>query len=282
MLTTAVKVRIPINERSPMSFPFPCGSRAVIGVVHLPALPGSPGHSLSRSEIFDHALADARALFDGGVSGVVVENFGDAPFFPDHVPQHTIADMTVIVRAITALNPAIPVGVNVLRNDASAALAIAAASEGCFIRVNVHTAAMLTDQGWIEGKAQRTLRERKALGADHIAIAADVGVKHALRPDGFDLTQAAKDVTLRGQAGAVIVTGAATGAAADLHELQVVRDAVPSTPVFVGSGVDIHNIGSILDVADGVIVGTSLKAGGDVASPVDVERVKGLVAAAGR
>ena len=260
-----------------MSFPFPCGSRAVIGVVHLLALPGSPGHTLSRSEILDHALADARALFDGGVSGIIVENFGDAPFFSDQVPPHTVADMTAVVQAITDLNRSVPVGVNVLRNDASAALAIAAASNGCFIRVNIHTSAMLTDQGWIEGKAHQTLRERKALGAEAIAIAADVGVKHALRPDGFDLSQAAKDVALRGQAGAVIVTGAATGAAADLQELQVVRDAVPSTPVLVGSGVDENNIGAILDIADGVIVGTSLKKAGGVSSPVDVERVKRLV-----
>ena len=264
-----------------MSFPFPCGSRSVIGVVHLPALPGTPGNSLSHSEILDHALTDAQALLDGGVSGVIVENFGDAPFYPDRVPPHTVADMTVLVRAITSLNPAIPVGVNVLRNDASSALAIAAASGGCFIRINVHTSAMLTDQGWIEGKAYETLRERRALGADHIAIAADVGVKHALRPDGFDITQAAKDVTLRGQAGAVIVTGTATGAAADLQELQVVKDAVPTTPVLVGSGVDLDNIESILEIADGVIVGTSLKADGDVASPVDVARVQALVAAAG-
>ena len=161
-----------------MSFPFPCGSRAVIGVVHLPALPGSPGHTLSRSEILDHALADARALFDGGVSGIIVENFGDSPFYSDQVPHHTVADMTAIVQAITDLNQTVPVGVNVLRNDASAALAIAAASNGCFIRVNVHTSAMLTDQGWIEGKAHLTLRERKALGAEAISIAADVGVKH--------------------------------------------------------------------------------------------------------
>ena len=189
--------------------------------------------------------------------------------------------MTAIVQAITDLNQTVPVGVNVLRNDASAALAIAAASNGCFIRVNVHTSAMLTDQGWIEGKAHLTLRERKALGAEAISIAADVGVKHALRPDGFDLSQAAKDVALRGQAGAVIVTGAATGAAADLQELQVVRDAVPSTPVLVGSGVDENNIGAILDIADGVIVGTSLKKAGGVTSPVDVERVKRLVDAAG-
>mgnify|MGYP001301088281 CR=1 FL=1 len=133
----------------------------------------------------------------------------------------------------------------------------------------------------LAGHAPLPRRERKALGAEAISIAADVGVKHALRPDGFDLSQAAKDVALRGQAGAVIVTGAATGAAADLQELQVVRDAVPSTPVLVGSGVDENNIGAILDIADGVIVGTSLKKAGGVTSPVDVERVKRLVDAAG-
>ncbi|MAJ28250.1 hypothetical protein CBD41_02390 [bacterium TMED181] len=260
-----------------MSFPFPCRSRAVIGVVHLPALPGSPGHQLSRSQIMDHALTDAEALIAGGVSGIIIENFGDAPFYPEEVPKSTIADMTVIVQSITARSSSIPIGVNVLRNDASAALAIAAACNSSFIRVNVHTAAMLTDQGWIEGQAHHTLRERRALSADSISIAADVGVKHALRPAGFNIAQAAKDVTGRGHAGAVIVTGASTGSAADLDELQQVREAVPQTPVLVGSGVDTQNIHAILDLADGVIVGTSLKKDGLVNSPVEIDRVRALV-----
>ncbi len=260
-----------------MSFPFAPDSRAIIGVVHLQPLPGSPAHQQSRNQIFDHALADAETLIAGGASGIIVENFGDAPFFPSRVPPTTIAEMTVIVKAITQLSSSIPVGVNVLRNDASAALAIASASDACFIRVNVHTSAMLTDQGWIEGQAHQTLRDRKSWDAESISIAADVGVKHAVRPSGFDICQAARDVALRGQAGAVIVTGAATGSAVDFDELQQVREAVPQTPLLIGSGVDADNIATLLNCADAVIVGTSLKKDGRIDAPVEENRVRKLV-----
>ena len=260
-----------------MSFPFARGSRAVIGVVHLPALPGSPGYQQSRSQILDHALADTEALIAGGVSGIIVENFGDAPFFPSNVEASTIAEMAVIVRAIKQLSASAPVGVNVLRNDSFAALAIAAACGGSFIRVNVHTSAMLTDQGWIEGQAHETLRKRQAWDAGEIAIAADVGVKHAVRPEGFDIAQAAKDTAGRGHAGSIIVTGSATGSSVDTAELQKVREAIPQTPLLIGSGVDSENISELLKNADGVIVGTSLKEEGRVDAPVEVVRVRQLM-----
>lgn len=263
-----------------MSFPFALQSNSIIGVVHLAPLPGSPGYRGSRQQILDSALADAQTLIDGGVRGLIVENFGDAPFTPTTVEPTTVAEMSVLVGAICQLAGSLPVGVNVLRNDATAALAIAAATGSSFIRVNVHTSAVLTDQGWISGRAHETLRQQRSTDAKQVAIAADVGVKHALHPEGFDAAQAAVETVGRGCANAVIITGSATGAALDLDQLIQVREAIPTTALVAGSGVDVGNVASILSIADAAIVGTSLKQDGQVNQRVDGTRVRALVEAA--
>src|SRR5688500_10743558 len=138
------------------------GRRAVFGMVHLLPLPGAPLWGGSMDELIEAATRDAKAIFEGGCDGVVVENFGDRPFFPTRVPPETVAAMARVVaevgRAVT-----LQIGVNVLRNDAHSALAIASATGAAFIRVNVHTGAMVTDQGIIEGTAAETLRLRASL-----------------------------------------------------------------------------------------------------------------------
>jgi uncharacterized protein len=248
----------------------------VIGMVHLQPLPGAPLHR-GMQHVIDRACSDATALSDGGVAAIMVENFGDAPFFPGSVPAETIAAMTMAtaeVRRITAL----PVGVNVLRNDARAAIGIAAATGAVFIRVNVHTGAMLTDQGWIEGRAHDTLRARAALGTG-VAILADVLVKHAVAPPGADIGGVARDTWERGRADALIVSGAGTGAATAPERLRLVRDAVPAAPLFVGSGLDDDSAGVLLRIADGAIVGSALQRDGRAGAPVERARVERLVAA---
>jgi uncharacterized protein len=234
------------------------GRRPVFGMVHLQALPGAPLYGGSMQAVIDGALADARALEEGGCAGLIVENFGDRPFFATHVPPETIAAMS---RVVATLDVKIPIGVNVLRNDPRAALGIAAATGAAFIRVNVHTGAMITDQGIIEGDAASTLRARSILGSE-IAIFADVLVKHAAPLGALDPVQAAKDLRLRGLADALIVTGAETGAAADPSRLELLRGALDA-PLLVGSGVNAANAGSF-GAADGAIVGTSLKRSGRV------------------
>ena len=190
--------------------PLPFGEDAFIGMVHLRALPGSPRFvdGASMDSILEAALLDTRALQQGGVDAVLVENFCDTPFFSDGVPAITISSFTRIVIGIIAEVSAakIPVGVNVLRNDARAALSIAAATGARFIRVNIHTGAMLTDQGVIEGCAADTLRLRESLGCgpnstNPIAILADVGVKHAVPIENeWGLDAEAKDSWNRGLA----------------------------------------------------------------------------------
>jgi membrane complex biogenesis BtpA family protein len=253
-----------------------CGGNAVIGMVHVAALPGAPTYGGSMQAIVDAALRDAHALRDGGCDAIAFENFGDRPFFKDHVPPETVAALTrVIVEVVAEVK--MPFGVNVLRNDAASAIAIAAATGAAFIRINVHTGAMLTDQGIIEGRAAETLRKRAALAPD-VMIFADHMVKHATPMVPLDEVQAAKDLRHRGFADAVIVSGAETGAEPDRASFARVREALSDAPILIGSGLTEANAGTFAD-ADGAIVGTSIKIDGRVEAPVDPDRVKRLVAA---
>src|SRR3954466_7518021 len=189
------------------------GANAVVGMVHVAALPGAPAYGGSMRAIVDAALRDARALRDGGCDAIAFENFGDRPFFKDSVPAETVAALTRVISEVVK-EIALPFGVNVLRNDAASAIAIAAATGAAFIRVNVHTGAMLTDQGIVEGRAAETLRKRAVL-APEVLIFADHMVKHAMPMVAVDDVQAAKDLRHRGLADAIIISGAETGAEPD-------------------------------------------------------------------
>ena len=145
-------------------------------MVHLEPLPGAPGFGGSMSVVLERALTDARALVEAGYDGIMVENFGDAPFFADDVPKVSIAAMALAIAEVSSAG--LPTGVNVLRNDGLGALAIAAATEASFIRVNVLSGMMYTDQGPIIGQAARIARTRRELSPS-TAIIADVFVKHA-------------------------------------------------------------------------------------------------------
>lgn len=241
-------------------------ARPVFGMIHLRALPGAPLFA-SMDGVLELALHDARALRDGGCDGFVIENFGDRPFTRARVEAETIAAMTRVITEIRR-EVQLPFGVNVLRNDALSALAIAAATGAAFIRVNIHTGAAVTDQGVIEGDAYATLRKRAALAPD-VLIFADHLVKHAT-PLG---ESSPKDLRLRGLADAIIVTGSETGAAADPSRLRELREVVDA-PLLVGSGLSAENAAQFAD-ADGAIVGTSLKTD----DRVDVAKVDAFVRA---
>ncbi len=245
--------------------------RTVIGVIHLPPLPSSPRYAgESLSQLIDRASADAERLKNAGFDGYIVENFGDAPFFPTAVPPVVLTVMTRILAALP--KHGLQRGVNVLRNDAGGALAVAAATGADFIRVNVHVGVMATDQGFIEGKAAETVRLQR-LVAPEVRIYADVDVKHAhpVSP-AFDLAEAARETAYRGLADGIIVSGPATGAAASLADVRAVKAAVPDRPVWVGSGVSAATVGETLAHADGIIVGTALKRDGRVDLPIDSDR----------
>jgi hypothetical protein len=208
----------------------------------------------------------------------MVENFGDAPFFSDDVPAVTVASMTRAVLAI-GQSTGLTVGVNVLRNDALSALAVAAASGACFIRVNVLTGTMYTDQGVIQGRSAEVVRRRSELCPD-TAILADVMVKHAIAPVGLTIERAAADTWERGGADALILSGEATGAEVDSERLRRVRALLPNAPILVGSGVGPDAIQALAQFVDGAIVGSWLKVDGRVDAPVDVGRARKVVEAA--
>ena len=250
----------------------------IIGVVHLLPLPTSARWGGSLKAVIERAEQEATALAAGGIDGIIVENFFDAPFTKDQVNPAVISAMTLIVDRLMNL-VVVPVGINLLRNDAKGALAIASCVNAQFIRVNVLNGIMATDQGLIEGNAHEILRFRRELGSD-IAIFADVLVKHA-RPLGTpNLTTAVQDTIERSLADAVILSGWATGSPPTLEDLELATAAAKGTPVLIGSGANWDNIGQLLQAADGAIVASSLKRQGIINETIDPIRVAQFIEAA--
>ena len=247
----------------------------VVGVVHAMPLPGAPRFHGNWQEVIEAACADAATLVAGGVDGLILENFGDTPFFPRRVPALTVAHLTVLAVELKR-QFRIPLGLNVLRNDGLSALAIASASGADFIRVNILCGARLTDQGIIEGIAHDLLRARREL-APHVRILADVDVKHSAPLAIRSLEDEVVDLVDRGGADAVIVSGSATGKPASVDHLRAVRQAAGNTPVFAGSGVTPDNLAEIMAFAHGSIIGTYFKRDGITTNAVELSRVQAIM-----
>ncbi len=252
--------------------------KPVIGVIHLLPLPGSPRWAGDLEEVLLRAEQESLALASGGIDSIIIENFFDAPFAKERVDVSTACALTLAVQRVRAVTK-LPIGVNVLRNDALTALAIATVCGAEYIRVNVLSGAMVTDQGIIESDARNILLYRKQLLQDkNIKIFADVMVKHAYPlGEGTDIALSAKDTMLRAGADAVIVSGTGTGQAPDRNDLKKVRKALPDAPILIGSGSTQDNARDLLSIADGIIVGTTLKRRGELEQPVDVDRVRDFV-----
>jgi hypothetical protein len=239
----------------------------LVGVVHLPPLPGSPRFAGSFGDVVASAARDAGALARAGFEAVILENYGDAPFVPEVVSPVTVAAMTACAIAAREAAPGVVLGINVLRNDAAAALAVAVAAGAGFVRVNVHTGARVTDQGLIQGRAHETLRLRRALGAEHVRLFCDVDVKHSAPLGARPIGEEARDLADRGMADAVLVTGSGTGRGVASDDLAEVLSAVRA-PVYVASGVTEATLDDVKR-AHGVIVGSCLRASGHAGDPVD-------------
>lgn len=251
---------------------------SLFGVVHLPPLAGSPGghHQdpvglLSAAGL--QAVREARMMEKAGFHAVILENFGDAPFFKGSVPPETVASMAVLAAAVVEAVK-IPVGINVLRNDARAALAIAAVTGAQFIRVNVLSGVTATDQGLIEGDAASLLRERDRLHAP-VHILADVHVKHGRSLSSDSVELALEETLLRGGADAAILTGTTTGREVDPDELARAAEVCRSlgAPLLIGSGATAQNLGELMRNAYGVIVGSAIRRGGRAGAALDPKRL---------
>jgi hypothetical protein len=256
--------------------------KPLIGMIHLLPLPGSPLYNGDGiSEALDAAVRDAEALQKGGIDGLLIENYGDLPFKPTPSDPETVASMTAIGQEVSK-HVDLPMGVNVLRNGALAALAIAHVIRARFIRVNVFAESLLTDQGIIDACAHDLMRFRKQLGASDVSVFADVRSKHAVPLTSRPIEESARDAAYRGMADALIVTGPHTGAEPDRDQLRRIRVSVPDRPILIGSGLTRRNAVKLLGEADGAIVGTYVKENGMVEKPVDETRVIELVRAIAR
>jgi uncharacterized protein len=252
--------------------------KPVIGMVHCWPLPGAPGYTgYGVDAVVENALRDAEALADGGVDGLIVENMWDVPFRagPDVQPE-SIAAHAVVARAVCdAID--LPLGINLVHNGGTALLGIAIASGASFIRVCMFTGAGVWDGGqWDEGCAADLMRRRAELRAEHVKILADVDKKHSVRFPGIDLATHVEWTRFFG-ADAMIVSGRMTGDAPDLEKVREAKALAGDRPVLIGSGADEGNVAAFMELADGVIVGTSIKYGGECSNPVDRDRVRRFV-----
>lgn len=254
--------------------------KALIGVVHCPAFPGTPHYDgRSMTAIYDACMRDAEAYIHGGLNGLIIENHGDIPFVkPDQIGPETTGFLSVISDRIVR-EFSVPTGINVLANAPIPSLAVATASGASFIRVNQWANAYVANEGFMEGRAGEALRYRSALRASHIRVFADSHVKHGSHAIVADRTigELTRDLAFF-DADVVIATGQRTGHSATLEEIDEVGSAT-SLPLLVGSGVTVDNVQTILTRTDGIIVASSLKRDGDWWNEVDIDRVRALVKA---
>lgn len=252
-------------------------ARSLVGMLHLPALPGSPGSALCVDEIAAHCLREAQIYRDAGFDGLLIENMHDRPYLKREVGPEAVAAMAVVGREIRREVP-LPLGVQVLAGANRQALAVAHACGAAFVRVEGFCFAHVADEGLFEADAGELLRERRRIGADGVLILADIKKKHASHAITADVdigeTARAAEFCL---ADGVIVTGMATGLEAATADVTSVVAAV-SIPVLVGSGITAENIHRYA-AADGFIVGSAVKRDGHWAGPLDAARAAAIVAA---
>jgi uncharacterized protein len=251
--------------------------RALIGVIHLDALPGTPGNTLDIAAITSRAVADARTYRDAGFDGLLIENTHDRPYLKSNVGAEIVGAVAVIGAEVRRAAP-LPLGIQILAGANKEALAAAHACGASFVRVEGFVFAHVADEGLIESSAGALLRYRRAIGAGHVKVFADVKKKHsahAITAD-VDIVETAKAAVFF-QADGVIVSGVSTGEPAEPDEVNSVGRSVPA-PTLVGSGISHDNIGCYPD-ADAFIVGSSIKRDGLWSNPIDADRARALVRA---
>lgn len=251
------------------------GGKAIMGMVHLPPLPGSPNYGGNMSDVIEHALKDAETLANNGVNSMIIENLGDYPYYAETEECETVAAMTRVALEIRKRYD-MPLGINILRNSWKAAMAVASLADCQYIRINVLTDAYVTDQGFINGSAHLLARYRKAISAENVKIFADIYAKHGGPVVERDLSIVAGEMVHRGMADAVIISEGESAIAPSVDKIETVKNAVPDTPIFLGSGMSIKTA-DVLKHADGTVFGYGTKPSGDMNDPVDGPTVKAFV-----
>lgn len=250
--------------------------KAIIGMIHLAALPGTPSNKRSVDEIAESAVAEANVLRDAGIDALAIENMHDTPYLKGAVGPEITAAMTIVAREVRRAAQ-LPCGIQILAGANREALAVALAAGLEFIRAEGFAFAHVADEGIFESCAGELLRYRRVIGADSIAVWTDIKKKHsshAITADvGLASTARAAEFL---RSDAVVVTGSVTGHAPTAGEIAAAREAT-RLPIIVGSGVTVENFPALLARADAAIVGSAIKENGDWRKPVSVERAKRLV-----
>src|SRR5262245_5272251 len=212
--------------------------RALIGMLHLPALPGSPRYqtdakSTGLDAMAARAIDEARVYRDAGFHGLMIENMHDRPYLKGAVGPETVAAMSVVGREVRRAVP-LPLGVQVLAAANRDALAVALACGACFVRVEGYVFAHVADEGLIESDAGMLLRYRQQIGAGHVKVFVDVKKKHSSHAITADMSLAETAQAAEfAMADGVIVTGTSTGRATDPVDVNAVA-AATRIPTIVG------------------------------------------------
>ncbi|GJM18475.1 MAG: hypothetical protein DHS20C14_06880 [Phycisphaeraceae bacterium] len=255
--------------------------RALIGMVHVGALPGTPNAAASVEQLAETAVSEALQLTRAGFDALIVENMHDAPYVHGHLlgPEITATMTRVLTAVIDAVS--VPVGGQILSGGNRHSLAACHATGGAFIRCENFVFSHVADEGLLpEAEAGPLLRYRRSIGAEGVRVFCDIKKKHASHAITADvsLADAAHAAQFFGSDG-LIVTGTATGKATSVHDVAEVR-AATDLPVLVGSGVTPESAAALLEHADALIVGSSIKQGGVWSNPVDPGRAEHVVRAA--
>lgn len=251
-------------------------SKAIIGMIHVEALPGTPKSKRNLADITAKAKAEALIYKGAGVDAISIENMHDVPYCKGRVGAEIVAAMAIVgheVKQVTNM----PCGVQILAGANIEALAVAHAAHLDFVRAEGFVFAHVADEGLIEGQAAQLLRYRRQIGAEDILILTDIKKKHSSHAITFDVdiaetAQAAEFFLSDG----LVVTGRVTGRETDITELTLVKNAV-DIPVIVGSGVNLDNVDLYLPLADALIVGSYFKRDGDWGRSVEFSRVKAFM-----
>lgn len=255
--------------------------KAMIGMVHVGALPGTPRAKDTIDKLVSQCVNEARILAESGFDAIIIENMHDAPYVHgDRLGPEIVAAMTrvgVAVRAAVSL----PLGVQVLSGGNRHAIAVAHAVGGAFIRCENFVFSHVADEGLLaEAEAGPLLRYRRSIGAGSVRVFCDIKKKHASHALTADLSIAdcAEAAAFFGADG-IILTGVATGQPASLNDVAEARHAV-SLPVLVGSGVCPESVGPLFEHADALIVGSAIKHEGIWSNAVDPARCEAIIRAA--
>lgn len=246
-------------------------SQPIVGMVHLAALPGSPGYDRGGglAMVVDGAAADIEALQAGGIDAVLFGNESDRPY----ELVATTEGAAAMAAVVTALRPllTVPFGVDYLW-DPVATVAIACATEARFAR-EVFTGVYASDMGTWEPDARGALRLRAELGRQDLPLLFNVNAEFATPLDRRPIGLRARSAVFSSLADVVCVSGPLTGDPVATSDLEAVRSEVGGVPVFANTGVTIDNVAEILSVANGAVVGTHLKVDGVTWNPIDPARV---------